>query len=110
MNAESNRVRADSPKHTGYEVYLKVIDQALQWRVDYAMLHRHCAQRRYSPAEVVDTTKTAICDESDERLISTSYAKRNRLTLRLGRAAMAARVADHVWSSGGNRGPLRREL
>lgn len=76
----------------GYKVYLKAVDQAFQWRVDYAMLDKHYGaapdgpgvQRKYSPAECVGTTKTVICGEPDERLISTSYAERSNLTLRMG--------------------------
>lgn len=42
------------------------------------------AQRRYSPARYVGAKKTVVTGEPDMKYISTSYAERQNLTMRMG--------------------------
>ncbi len=130
----------------GHKVYVNAVERAFDWKVDYAMLVKHYgpvpesqnAARKYSPAEVVGVSHEIISGRPDKAHISTSYAERSNLTLRMGcrrftrltnafskkvenhahaialhmmhynfgrvhktlrvTPAMAAGVADHVWS------------
>lgn len=138
----ANRVQLTSD---GYKVYMTAVERAFDWSVDYAMLNKHYGptpetgnQRRYSPAEFAGTSVHVVSGRPDKKHISTSYAERSNLTLRMGcrrftrltnafskkaenhahavslhmmhynfarvhktlrvTPAMAAGVADHVWS------------
>jgi IS1 family transposase len=137
----------------GLKAYIDAIDGAFGGGVDYAMLIKlfggggsnHNPETRYSPAECCGTKHKKISGNPDKAHVSTSYAERQNLTMRMrmrrftrltngfskklermeyavamyfmvynyvtphqtltenanGREttpAMAARVADHVWS------------
>ena len=76
----------------GYKIYLAAVEAAYpDWAVDYAMLVKHYgaapdgpSQRRYSPAECTGATREVVSGTPDKKHISTSYAERSNLTLRMG--------------------------
>lgn len=76
----------------GFKVYLTAVADVFDWVVDYAMLVKHYGKptdnaapsRRYSPAECVGASKEEISGQPDKKHISTSYAERSNLTLRMG--------------------------
>lgn len=71
----------------GHSAYLTAVEGAFGWNgVDYAMLvklygptHGH----RYSPPELVSIQKHWVMGKPDEKLVSTSYAERQNLTMRM---------------------------
>jgi IS1 family transposase len=71
----------------GHKAYLTAVEGAFGWNgVDYAMLvklygptHGH----RYSPGELLGIEKTWVMGKPDEKLVSTSYAERQNLTMRM---------------------------
>lgn len=72
----------------GLRVYVGAIDRAFGGKVDYAMLVKIYGpapegQRRYSPAECIGTIKTPIQGNPDPAHVSTSYAERNNLNVRM---------------------------
>jgi IS1 family transposase len=73
----------------GHKAYLDAIDTAFGGAVDYAMLVKlygeapEGAKGRYSPAECTGAIKTPISGEPDRKHISTSYAERNNLNVRM---------------------------
>jgi IS1 family transposase len=73
----------------GHKAYLDAIDTAFGGDVDYAMLVKlygaspESAKGRYSPAECTGAIKTPISGEPDHKHISTSYAERNNLNVRM---------------------------
>jgi IS1 family transposase len=73
----------------GHKAYLDAIDTAFGGAVDYAMLVKlygaapESAKGRYSPAECTGAIKTPITGEPDQKHISTSYAERNNLNVRM---------------------------
>jgi IS1 family transposase len=84
----ANRVQLTSD---GYKVYMTAVERAFDWSVDYAMLNKHYGpsaetgnQRRYSPAEFAGTSVHVVSGQPDKKHISTSYAERSNLTLRMG--------------------------
>jgi IS1 family transposase len=84
----SNRVQLTSD---GHKAYLDAVDAAFGGEIDYAMLikiygepsHSREASRRYSPADCVGTRTDAISGNPDPKHISTSYAERANLTMRM---------------------------
>ena len=84
----SNRVQLTSD---GHKAYLDAVDAAFGGDVDYAMLikiygepsHSREASRRYSPADCVGTKRDRITGSPDSAHISTSYAERANLTMRM---------------------------
>ncbi len=129
----------------GHRAYLEAVEGAFGTEIDYAMLIKMYgepqekeAHRKYSPAECTGTEVVRVQGNPDSKHISTSYAERQNLTMRMsmrrftrltnafskkvenleaavslhfmwynfGRIhrslritpAMAAGVADHVWS------------
>lgn len=83
----ANRVQLTSD---GHKVYLDAVERAFGSDIDYAMLVKHYGpapegpQRRYSPAECLGTTVGTVTGKPDPKHISTSYAERSNLTLRMG--------------------------
>jgi IS1 family transposase len=73
----------------GHKAYLDAIDTAFGGEVDYAMLIKlygaapESAKGRYSPAECTGAIKTPISGDPDRKHISTSYAERNNLNVRM---------------------------
>ena len=73
----------------GHKAYLDAVEAAFNADVDYAMLIRHygnatdSAKSRYSPAECTGVKKTPIEGSPDPKHISTSYAERANLTMRM---------------------------
>jgi IS1 family transposase len=74
----------------GLRHYLSAVEGAFGWNgVDYAMLVKlygeapEGPQRRYSPAKLISAEKTWIMGNPDEDHVSTSYAERQNLTMRM---------------------------
>jgi hypothetical protein len=74
----------------GHKAYLSAVERHSGNDIDYAMLVKHygaapgaSAQRRYSPAECVGTTVGTVTGQPDKKHISTSYAERANLSMRI---------------------------
>ncbi len=73
----------------GHKAYLEAIEGAFGGDVDYAMLVKlygvspESAKGRYSPAECIGARKMPIEGDPDPAHISTSYAERQNLTMRM---------------------------
>ena len=82
----ANRVQITTD---GHNAYLKAIDDAFGIDVDYAVLEKIYAspteggQSRYSPPVCVGAKRKAITGEPDQKHISTSYAERMNLNIRM---------------------------
>jgi IS1 family transposase len=83
-----NRVQLTSD---GHRAYLHAVEAAFGDDVDYSMLVKLYgdgprsgdASRRYSPAECIGTRTNTIAGNPDPKHISTSYAERANLTMRM---------------------------
>ncbi len=72
----------------GHKVYVTAVEAAFGADVDYAMLVKLYgespeAEKRYSPVECIGCREQAIQGKPDPRYISTSYAERANLTMRM---------------------------
>jgi len=73
----------------GHSAYLSAIEQVFGSEVDYAMLVKNYGQSpaneqvRYSPAVFLSAKKSAVSGNPDMAKVSTSYAERLNLTLRM---------------------------
>jgi IS1 family transposase len=73
----------------GHKIYLEAVEDAFGADIDYAMLIKIYGnnskedEKRYSPAECTGAEKKAITGNPDKDLISTSYAERHNLTIRM---------------------------
>ncbi len=73
----------------GHKPYLEAIEGAFGGDIDYAMLIKtygtspESAKGRYSPAECTGIIKKPITGAPDQKHISTSYAERANLTMRM---------------------------
>ncbi len=72
----------------GHRAYLYAIDTAFGGDVDYAQLVKLFGpapegQRRYSPPECIGIIKTRVSGDPDMDHVSTSYAERNNLNVRM---------------------------
>jgi IS1 family transposase len=73
----------------GHKAYLEAVEGAFGGDIDYAMLVKlygptpEGAKGRYSPAECIGARKTPIEGNPDPKHISTSYAERNNLNVRM---------------------------
>lgn len=82
----ANRVQLTSD---GHAPYLQAIDNAFGNAIDYAMLVKiygaspESAKGRYSPAECLGAKKQRISGSPDMKHVSTSYAERNNLNIRM---------------------------
>lgn len=82
----SNRVQITTD---GHNVYLDAVDLAFGENVNYAMLiklygaSREKGEVRYSPADCIGCRATPITGVPDKKHISTSFAERQNLTMRM---------------------------
>jgi len=82
----ANRVQLTTD---GHKAYLEAVDDAFGRDIDYAMLIKLYGlnpnedQRRYSPAECVGSEVKIVTGKPDAAHISTSYAERQNLTMRM---------------------------
>jgi len=75
----------------GHKAYLQAVEEAFGADIDYSMLIKLYgeppsspeAARRYSPSECVGTRTETITGNPDPKHISTSYAERANLTMRM---------------------------
>jgi IS1 family transposase len=82
----ANRVQLTTD---GHRVYLDAVDLAFGNNIDYAMLvklygvDKREKEARYSPAQCLGAIPTVINGRPDRKHISTSYAERQNLTMRM---------------------------
>ncbi len=84
-NRLANRVQLTTD---GHKVYLNVIEDVFGADIDYAMLVKLYgkeieSETRYSPAKCTGTNSRVITGYPDTSKISTSYAERQNLTMRM---------------------------
>jgi len=82
----ANRVQLTSD---GHKAYLVAVEDAFGMEVDFAQLVKIYGtattedQRRYSPPECIGAIPTPITGDPDPKHISTSFAERQNLTMRM---------------------------
>jgi IS1 family transposase len=82
----ANRIQLTSD---GHRAYLEAVEGAFGADVDYAMLNRiygaspENVKGRYSPADCIGARKDRIEENPDMKHVSTSYAERANLTMRM---------------------------
>ncbi len=83
----ANRVQLTSD---GLRAYIDAVDGAFGIEIDYAMLVKMYGenpetkmQKRYSPAQFIASKKEAMTGNPERKYISTSYAERQNLTMRM---------------------------
>ncbi len=72
----------------GHKAYLEAVDDAFGDEVDFAQLVKVYgtdpeAEKRYSPPECIGADKERITGKPDRKHVSTSYAERQNLTMRM---------------------------
>lgn len=72
----------------GHKAYLEAVEGAFGGDIDYAMLVKVYGaapegEKRYSPAECIGAVKHRIEGKPDPKHVSTSYAERNNLNVRM---------------------------
>jgi IS1 family transposase len=82
----TNRVQLTTD---GHKPYLEAVEEAFGADIDYGMLIKHYgtpegAVGRYSPGECVGAEKRRVEGRPDPAHISTSYAERSNLSIRMG--------------------------
>jgi IS1 family transposase len=82
----ANRVQLTSD---GHKPYLEAVEQCFGADIDYAVLvkvygNANAPAGRYSPAPCVGSTKERVEGRPDPKHISTSYAERANLSIRMG--------------------------
>ena len=86
----AHRVRLTSD---GHKPYLEAVEGAFGGDIDYAMLVKVYGpplegQRRYSPAECIGAVKHRVEGNPDPKYVSTSFAERQNLSMRMGNRRM----------------------
>jgi IS1 family transposase len=82
----ANRVQLTTD---GHKAYLYAVDAAFGGEVDFAQLVKlygaapESSKGRYSPAECTGIIKTRVSGDPDMKHVSTSYAERNNLNIRM---------------------------
>jgi hypothetical protein len=82
----ANRVQLTSD---GHKPYLKAVEEAFGWDIDYATLVKHYGNApeqpntRYSPGICTGCSKEPVKGDPDPAHISTSYVERQNLTMRM---------------------------
>ncbi len=82
----ANRVQLTSD---GHKAYLEAVEGAFGGDIDYAMLVKmygaapESVKGRYSPAECIGARKRSVEGDPDPKHVSTSYAERDNLTMRM---------------------------
>jgi IS1 family transposase len=83
----AHRVQLTTDSH---RAYLSAVENAFGSEIDYAILHKLYnaeptgAETRYSPAKCCGIRKAKVIGNPDKAHVSTSYAERANLTMRMG--------------------------
>ena len=103
----ANRVQLTTD---GHKVYLNVIEDVFGADIDYAMLVKlygaePAGEARYSPAKCTGTNSRIIIGYPDISKISTSFAERQNLTMRMGMRrftrltnAFSKKLENHIFA------------